>query len=361
MPRRKPAGGGVTIGFVGSGALDLNEVAETLIVDFIDGRVTEDDPVRWAFILTKDEFTDSLEELAKLSTRANIPYDVLTLPGDKPSRPQQTIQNKASRRYSVEDPTDHMVTYLQDAVDGVVFFLWDEKSEVTLNTTLVKFLNAGIPAFDLTDGLSPLDYPADYEAPAEGEAESEGGETDEEEAEVFSRSDLEGMEMPDLKDIAKDLGITTRYRTPAPLIQAILDVQGEDTTVEPEPDVEEPEVVPEEVPEEPVVPEEPLPEEGVVDTPTVSTTATAEFLEVLGGTLAVALTNAIDYYFIRLDEQQNGTVTVLVEAETEPEPPSEPVPPVSRLRRNRTERTERTEPEPEPEEQPARRRLARHG
>ena len=58
---------GFTIGFLGTGAMDVDNATD-LIEEFIESTITsDDDPVRFVFPLTTNEFSDTLGELVEMA------------------------------------------------------------------------------------------------------------------------------------------------------------------------------------------------------------------------------------------------------------------------------------------------------
>jgi hypothetical protein len=246
MPKRQTPEG-VTIGFFGTGSMDV-DLGMNLMEEYIDANVKPEESVRWVFLLTSDEFSDTQGEYVAMAKESDIAYEVIIKAGDKARRSFTEIANDAARSYSVEDPMMQLETILTDSARSALFVLWDKERTTEIEEILNGFIDAGIKCFDLTEGLAPLGVeeeeaetqavaePKPAPEPEEDEEESEG--EDEDEEEIFARSDLEKMSRDELKEIAGQLNIPPRRSSEA-MIKDILAAQGEP------PDQEVAEVVPE--------------------------------------------------------------------------------------------------------------------
>lgn len=334
MPRgAKPEG--VTIGFLGTGTMEVDPATD-LIEEWINETVKPDEPARFVFPLTTDEFSDSLNDLARMARSSKITYEVITNPDDKNRRAHVEVANGAAKQYHVTDVWTQMEAILVDAPQSALMVLWDDQRDDELNEIVGKFVDAGIKVMDLTDHLRELSRDdAEGEAEAEGETEEEAAEDqaeaeaseDEDEAEpqeddaeaiaVYSRAQLEKMSHAQVKDIALNLGLAPR-KARENMIIGILEAQGG-----------------------PQAAAGGSVEADVVDVIPLAPQAQAAFLEgfrdLLDG-FGQQFFDGLDNWLTKL-----GTTLEGVNFNLTPEEPMEPEP----------------EPEPEPEERPTRRRLAR--
>jgi len=244
---------GVTIGFLGTGTMDVDNATD-LIEEFIEASITsEDDAVRFVFPLTTDEFSDTMEELVDMAKQSDITYEVITGTADKGRRRFTEIAGDAAKTYHVADVFVQMEQILSDSPTAILEVLWDKDREEDLGEIVGKFLDAGIDVRDLTDGNAPIaeneEENTEQAAPAQGvldvESVEKEAEADEEELPIYARSDLEKLSRADIKDIALKLGLPPR-KSSAAMIEEIMEAQGDA-----EPD-EAPET-PEEAPEAPEV------------------------------------------------------------------------------------------------------------
>lgn len=234
MPRGKPPEG-ITIGFVGTGEMEA-DAATDLIEEFINESIKPDEPAKFLFPLTQNEFSDTLGQLADMARKSKITYEVVTNTEDKKRRAFTQIAQAAANQYLATDVWTQMETTLVEAPQAVVMVLWDEKRDDELQTIVGNFIDAGIKVMDLTNGLSVLGVEGEGEegeAPDEPEEEDEG----EEEAEAvreleaeatgeaYTRAALEKMSHADVKEIATGMGLAPR-KARENMIVAILEAQG---------------------------------------------------------------------------------------------------------------------------------------
>ena len=230
MPKRQTPEG-VTIGFFGTGSMDV-DLGMNLMEEYIDGNVKPEESVRWVFMLTSEEFSDTLGEYVAMAKESDIAYEVITKSGDKARRSFAEISNDAAHVYNVEDPLLQLETVLTESTRSALFVLWDKDRTTEIEEVLNGFIDAGIKCFDLTEGLVPLgpdDTDTDTEEPAAvaAVAEPEPEDVDEEGEEIFSRTELEKMSREELKEVATQLNIPPRRSSEA-MIKDILAAQEEE-------------------------------------------------------------------------------------------------------------------------------------
>lgn len=238
MPRGKPPEG-ITIGFVGTGEMEA-DAATDLIEEYINESIKPDEPAKFVFPLTTDEFSDTLGQLADMARKSKITYEVITNTEDKKRRAYIQIAQAAANQYLVTDVFTQMETILVEAPNAVLMVLWDEKRDDELNSIANKFIDASIKVLDLTNGLAELGVEAEEaEAPDEPGDEEEGDEEEQEDAqetrdleaeaagEGYTRAAMEKMSHAEVKDIAVGLGLAPR-KARENMIVAILEAQGTD-------------------------------------------------------------------------------------------------------------------------------------
>jgi hypothetical protein len=235
MPRGKPPEG-ITIGFVGTGEMEA-DAATDLIEEYINEAIKPDEPAKFVFPLTTQEFSDTLGQLADMARKSKITYEVITNPEDKKKRAYNQIAQSAANQYLVTDVFTQMETTLVEAPNAALMVLWDEKRDDELQDIVGKFLDAGVKVMDLTNGLSELGV--EDEGAKDEEPEPEGGEEETEAAaeepeaeaeqgaqgEEYTRTALEKMSHAEVKDIAVGMGLAPR-KARENMIVAILEAQG---------------------------------------------------------------------------------------------------------------------------------------
>jgi len=212
--------------------------ATDLIEEFINESIKPDEPAKFIFPLTQDEFSDSLSGLAEMARKSKITYEVITNTEDKKRRAFLQIAQGAANTYLVTDVFTQMETLLVEAPQAVLMVLWDEKRDDELQTVVGKFIDAGIKVLDLTNGLAELGD--ETEGPDEGEDESddedeEAEDDDEVEEEtveegLYTRAAMEKMSHAQVKDIATGMGLPAR-KARENMIVAILEKQGSSESV----------------------------------------------------------------------------------------------------------------------------------
>jgi hypothetical protein len=248
MPRgAKP--GGITIGFLGTGVKAVDPATD-LIEEYINSTVPDpDDPARFIFPLTTDEFSDSMADLARMAKKSRIDYEVISLTGDRNRRLFTEVAQAAVKQYYVTDVWTQMEMILAEAPQAAVFVLWDDQREQELADICAKFMDADIPVLDLTNNLIPLSKDEEEEGEAidaesyevgaeeavndeETQAEAEEEEPEEPEGTPaaydglgYTRTQLEQMTHAQVKDIAVGMGLAPR-KARENMIIAILEKQG---------------------------------------------------------------------------------------------------------------------------------------
>jgi len=224
--------GGVTIAFLGTGAMDVDNATD-LIEEFIEANITsDDDTVRFIFPVTTDEFSDTMSDLVDMAKQSEITYEAITHSGDKGRRAFTEVSDAAAKTYHVADVYTQMESILTEAPTAVLEVLWDKEREEELSEILGKFLDAGITVLDLTDGNAPIAL-NDEEAVEEiAEAVEAGLETKThaeeamaEDAEViYTHDELGAMGRTQVREIAVRMGLPPRKATAA-MIEEIMEAQ----------------------------------------------------------------------------------------------------------------------------------------
>jgi len=226
------------------------EHGTTLIEEFIDGKVSKDDKVRWVFVLTADEFTQTLADYAASAKEFEIPYEVITKPDDRARRTFTEVANSASRTYNIDNPLLQMEQILKEASESALFILWDDERNDEMERISSQFLDDEIAVYELSDALTPMGWDEDAE-PVEATVTAirpEATEEATEEAEagdIYSRTDLKEMSMLRLKEVAATLNLPPR-KSREQMVSDILAAQSgveEEAAEEPEEEPAEPEVV----------------------------------------------------------------------------------------------------------------------
>lgn len=234
MPPQKE---GVTIGFLGTGTMDV-DTATDLIEEYIEANISnDDDPVRFVFPLSTDEFSDTMTELVTMAKESDITYEVITSTADKGRRAFTEISESAAKTYHVADVFTQMEQILSDAPQAVLEVLWDDEREEELSDIVGKFMDAGIEVRDLTHGgvrledreepEGPIDADSrEVEAPAEAQPPDADEARPDTDVPIYARSDLEKLSRAAVKDIALALGLPPR-KSSAAMIEEIMEAQGD--------------------------------------------------------------------------------------------------------------------------------------
>ena len=248
MPR-PPKAEGITIGFLGTGVKKVDPATD-LIEAFLNDTLKPDEPARFVFPLTTEEFSDSMADLARMARKSSITYEVISHTGDRNRKVFTEVANSAAKQYYVADVWTQMELILSEASQSALFVLWDDKREQELADICGKFMDAGISVLDLTNNLIPLtkDDEDREEAPDEPEPKPEpeqvmsdgaqGVEVEEPVTpddyeplvpetgdDIYTRPQLEKMPHAAVKDIAVGMGLAPR-KARENMILAILDRQG---------------------------------------------------------------------------------------------------------------------------------------
>jgi hypothetical protein len=243
LPTRQSATA-LTIGFFGTGAMDV-EHGTTLIEEWIDARVKKEDKVRWVFVLTSDEFTQTLADYAASAKDFEIAYEVITKPDDKARRTFNEVGSDAAHIYNVDNPLLQMEQILKEASQSALFILWDDERNEEMERISGQFLDDEIEVYELSDALTPMGY--DTDEPAEATVTSIRSQPTEEpeagDGDLYSRTDLKEMSMQRLKEVAASLGLGPRKSREA-MVNEILAAQSgveeeqeeAETAEEPEPE-----------------------------------------------------------------------------------------------------------------------------
>jgi len=246
---RPPKAEGMTIGFLGTGVKAVDP-ATNLIEEFLNNTLKPDEPARFIFPLTTEEFSDSLADLARMARKSSITSEVISHTGDRNRKVFTEVANSAAKQYYVAEVWTQMELILNEAPQSALFVLWDDQREQELADICGKFMDAGIDVRDLTNNLIPLtkdEEGTEEEAQDEPEPEqvmsdgAQGVEVEEEEPVTpeddepvvpetgddipYTRTQLEKMAHAQVKDIAVGMGLAPR-KARENMILAILERQG---------------------------------------------------------------------------------------------------------------------------------------
>jgi hypothetical protein len=315
MPPRRGTPEGITIGFLGTGAMDV-DAGMVLIQEYLDANIKPSESVKWMFVLVDGEFTATLTEYVAIAKSSDIVYEVITRSSDTSKRAFVEMANDAAKVINVEDPILQLEQSLKEAPRSALFLLWDKERDTSEQEEMFSsFIDAGLDVRELTEGLIPMSFEGGEEAePAAAADEDEGEAT--EEMEIFARTDLEKMSMDDLKDIGAQLGVPPK-KTRQAMVDLILAAQGE----------------PEEAQEAPVPPGEPIAAVAVVETAVDVSATLQSFLSGLDE-WANQLGGKFDDFLTRLDKVEIQVAVPRQGGAPAPAPePATAAAPTRRLRR----------------------------
>jgi hypothetical protein len=237
LPPARQTPPALTLGFFGTGAMDVDH-GMVLIEEFIDARIPPDDKTRWIFILTSDEYSQTIKEYAEMAVESQVAYEVITRTDDTNRRAFKEVVDAAAKVYNVDDAFLQMEQLLKEAPKSALLVLWDKEREDDMEQGVSGFLDAEIDIFDLTDAMSPIGWQpetGDTEPELEPEEPTTVGEPAAEAEQIYSRSELKEMSMLRLKEVAAELNLPPR-KARETMINEILEAQG--GVIEPEPEQE---------------------------------------------------------------------------------------------------------------------------
>lgn len=234
MPRGKSSTANVlTVGWIGTGSLPEEETyLDTTLGEYLDAQEKDGlSEVRILIPVTGDGFTEDMEAIIDWCKEAELDYEAVVDQAEKLPRALQKHKDAAVKSHAFTDVTAGLVKLLAEGPNGRLLILWDDEDEDGMNEIAGAAFDAEVPVYDFLQEMTRLEADGD-----DGEDVVESGEGDA--AEVYSEADLEGMDLPALKEVAKELEISPVPRTKAALIEKILDAQPNDG--EPEDDAELP-------------------------------------------------------------------------------------------------------------------------
>lgn len=147
----------ITIGVFG-----LGEVEPKTLVPLLEDYVGKAD-VQFIIPATSDHFTASVGAVCDWLDEENLPYDVVTDASSAKARSLRGVIKNAENEHKGSDVGTSIVNLLKDADDGRLLMFWDGElgNEDGGAYDAVEYADEqDIPAFDICDGLAPIDLDA---------------------------------------------------------------------------------------------------------------------------------------------------------------------------------------------------------
>jgi hypothetical protein len=161
MPRTKSKPALITIGVFGLGEAAPKTIA-ALLEDYCG-----DGEVKFIVPATADHYSGSIAAVVEYLEDENISYDVVTDSTTAKARSLRNVVKNADTEHKASDVGAAIVNLLKDAEDGRLLVFWDGElgdEEDGGAYDAVEYADEhDIPAFDLCDGLAPIDLDADDE------------------------------------------------------------------------------------------------------------------------------------------------------------------------------------------------------
>lgn len=148
----------ITIGVFG-----LGEVEPKTLVPLLEDYIGKAD-VTFIIPATADHYTASVGAVCDWLDEENLPYDVVTDASSAKARSLRGVIKNAENEHKGSDVGTSIVNLLKDADDGRLLVFWDGElgDEDGGAYDAVEYADEqDIPAFDICDGLAPIDLDAD--------------------------------------------------------------------------------------------------------------------------------------------------------------------------------------------------------
>jgi hypothetical protein len=195
-----------TIGFIGGGVL-----SQRMIRAALDDQLKAIEGDTYLYLpITKDHFSDEVMAVADWAIKNKVPYEAIT--------DTSTSKLKVAAEY-VEAATDEivgdegvvpaMVEALKEATGGKdeakLFIFWDDADDEAY-TAFVEGDEAGLPCFDLCNGVERLTFDDGEDEPEEEEPEPE----EDDKHALDEAAEMGRRTVKDLKAELVELGVTLR-------------------------------------------------------------------------------------------------------------------------------------------------------
>jgi hypothetical protein len=143
----------ITIGFVGSGAVEKKNTAG-LLRDFIDAN---GGAVKAVLPLTKEHWNENLAIVADFLIAQDIPIEAIVDDTTAKMREIKAVLTVVRRQHQSTAVPHKMASLLEDARDASLIVLWDDEDDNVHSTVREVADRGGITLLDLTDGLDKID------------------------------------------------------------------------------------------------------------------------------------------------------------------------------------------------------------
>jgi hypothetical protein len=274
----------LALGFLGG-----KEVDERLMVRLLDDMIQAEDTASVKFLLpvTVQHYSDPLRRVVAYALAEDIPFEAVTDRASQAHKEIKEVLGKATKVHTVSRIPHKLVDFLATQANPKMLMLWENTEDAFTVLELVD--QQQIDAFDLAQGLVPIEWGGEpeqlqgelmteedldetegeedeseeYEDEGEDEGEDEPEdeedegepelEADAEDDSLYSREDLEALDLDALKEICSvnDIEVPGQRPRAHSYVTAILEFQGNLEEQESETEAEETELTdePEQEPE----------------------------------------------------------------------------------------------------------------
>lgn len=230
MVRKSKEAGPLYVGFFGTGKVSDKET-DALLTEYLTDK---GDEITFLIPATKPSYTDTMAAVVAFAQACDppIPYEIIHDQVSAKARPIAAAIKGASKTHQVAGVGRKLVADLAKKDDALLVVIWDDD-----DTELEKVVNAARDADmmirDLTVQLTEVEFTdeEDETAPDEADTDTEAAPEAAEDSDPvddtpYTAEELEGAELPDLKQVAADMGIEVPPRSRKPTYVAlILDAQ----------------------------------------------------------------------------------------------------------------------------------------
>lgn len=158
-----------TYGFIGSGDTTAKNTT-ALLDDLIDA---EEEPATFIIPVTQSLWTTPIQTIADYAFDQEIPYEVVTDDSADSHKAFAEIIQAATKVHRVQRVAMKIENILEKSAEPVLIVAWSDEDADSLSA-LERALTRDIPAFDLCNGLEPLEFDDESDDDTEPEAHAYG-------------------------------------------------------------------------------------------------------------------------------------------------------------------------------------------
>jgi hypothetical protein len=192
-----------TVGFLGTGKTNSKNI-NALLEDYVDAK---NGSVRFILPLTVGTFTETIEYVYEFALNYDIDIQFVIDKTTSSNKKLLEISEKTGGSQSVEGINKGVTGILIASDKAELIIAWDDEDEACLDA-LDAAVNHSIPAFDLTTGLSELEFDGE-DTPVNSVAVQAPVEVEDEEDEIDEEITLESVLLR-LESIERKLDLLTK-------------------------------------------------------------------------------------------------------------------------------------------------------